>query len=978
EPGSVALVVSGKSEQALRAQADRLAGWLVAHPEEGLGDLAYSLATTRSAFEHRAAAVGASHDEVLAGLRALAAGRPAPAAFAGTAAPGRTAFVFAGQGSQRLGMGRELYARFPVFAAAFDEALALLDPDLRDVVWGEDEESLRRTGFAQPALFALEVALYRLAESWGLRPDVVAGHSIGEIAAAHVAGVLSLADACRLVTARARLMQALPAGGAMVALRASEEDVTPLLSANVGIAAVNGPASVVISGDEAEVLAIAERFEKTTRLRVSHAFHSPLMDLMLDKFRVVVESLTFAEPRVPMVTSADTTEPVTSPEYWVRHVRATVRFADAVAALADRDVRTVLELGPDAALSALTGEISELAAVPFLRKDEPEEHACVSALARLHVHGVAPDWAAFYAGTGAHVVELPTYAFQRAFHWAAAGDPEQALVDSWRYRVVWEPVAGPTRPVLEGTWLVVGGGGGIASVLADAGASVRVVDGDADRETLAERLGDLDGVAGILSTGDARATLALLHALSECDTDAPVWALTRDAVAAVPGDAVEDPTSAQVWGLGRVAALEQPQRWAGVVDLTGAVDERLVAALTCGEDQVAIRESGLFARRLERHSRPGGAGEPEVAGTVLVTGGTGGLGAEVARWLAAAGATRLVLTSRRGPDAPGATELRDELTESGARVDIVACDVADRDALAAVLVELPDLTGVVHAAGVGQVGMPLDATGADELDAVLSAKAGGAANLDALLGDRDLDLFVLFSSIAGVWGGAGQGAYAAGNAYLDALAENRRARGLRATSVAWGPWAEAGMATDDATAEHLHQRGLRAMAPALAMRELRRAIAGSDAGSDVTVTVADVDWQRFFPLFTAGRPSRFFDRLPDVTAPRTGTTGVDPALAAQLRELSEQDGVRLVLELVKAEAAAVLGHDSPDAVATRKPFRDLGFDSLAAVELRRRLVSRTGLAALPTTLVFDHPAPEVLASHLRSLLAGESTGVEKT
>ncbi len=963
EPEAVALVLSGKSEQALRAQAGRLAASLVARPEQGLGDVAFTLATARSAFGHRAAAVG-DRDEVLAGLHALAAGRAAPGVYAADAgARGRTAFVFAGQGSQRLGMGRELYAHYPVFAEAFDAVVANLAPGVAEVVWGDDAEALGRTGWAQPALFALEVALFRLLESWGVRPDFLVGHSIGEIAAAHVAGVLSLPDACTLVSARARLMQALPSGGAMVSLRAAEDEVVPLLTERVGIAAVNGPSSVVIAGDEAEVAAIAGRFEKSTRLRVSHAFHSPLMEPMLDEFRTVVEGLTFHEPAIPMLS------PVGTADYWVHHVRATVRFGDAVASLADQGVRTVVELGPDGALSAIVGETSELVAVPLLRKDQPEDRACTDALARLHVHGLTPDWAAFFAGTGAHVVDVPTYAFQREYHWAAGdADPEQSLVDSWRYRVAWEPVA-PTGS-LEGTWLVVGTEAepDVTDALRAAGADVRPVDGRGDRTELAERLGDLGDVTGVLSLGDVLATLALLQALADRDAEVPVWALTRGAVAVLPGETVENPAQAQVWGLGRVAALEQPRRWGGVVDLTAAADERLAAALTGPEDQVAIREPGVFARRLHRHARPGGTGELTARGTVLVTGGTGGLGAEVARWLAASGAEHLVLTSRRGPDAPGAPELAAELAESGVRVDVVACDVADRDALAAVLADLPELTGVVHAAGVAQAGEPLDAAEPDAFTAVLSAKTVGAANLDDLLGDRELDFFVLFSSIAGVWGSAGQGAYAAGNAYLDALAAHRRARGLAATSVAWGPWAEAGMATDETMSEHLRRRGLGMLPPRLALRELGRAISGQDA----VVTVADVDWQRFHPVFTAGRPSALFDGLADVARLRGGGEA-DAALAARLRELSEQDGRRVVLELVREEAAAVLGHASPDAVGSAKPFRDLGFDSLAAVELRRRLVARTGLAALPTTLVFDYPAPAALAGYLRTELLGGAT-----
>ncbi|MGW2982647.1 acyltransferase domain-containing protein, partial [Streptomyces humidus] len=378
-------VVSARSRAALRAQAGRLAGFVGGDGALDVTGVGGSLVRSRSVFEHRAVVLGADRAELLAGLEAVAAGESSAGVVMGEVGEGgRTAFLFAGQGSQRLGMGRGLYEEFPVFADAFDAVCAHLDTELpcplREVVFGEDAELLNRTEFAQPALFALEVALFRLLESWGVRPDVLAGHSIGEIAAAYVAGVWSLADACRLVVARGRLMQALPSGGAMAAVEASEDEVLPLLGDEVGVAAVNGPRAVVVSGAAQAVEEIAGHFRgqgrKVTALRVSHAFHSPLMEPMLDEFRTVVEDLVYEQPRTPVVSTvtgaAATAEELMSPGYWVEHVRATVRFADAVAVLDGQDgVRRFLELGPDGVLVTLaqdcvTGEGRVF--VPVLRR----------------------------------------------------------------------------------------------------------------------------------------------------------------------------------------------------------------------------------------------------------------------------------------------------------------------------------------------------------------------------------------------------------------------------------------------------------------------------------------------------------------------------------------------------------------------------------------------------------------------------------
>lgn len=434
----VAWVVSGRTDAALAAQAERLAARLGADEDVSAVDVGWSLATTRTVFEQRAVLVGAGRAPLVNGLAALASGnRGAPAALGRATALGKTVFVFPGQGTQRLGMGRELWRRFPVFAQAFDAAVAALDGHLRrplrEVMWGDDPTALRDTEFAQPALFAVEVALAALWRSWGVVADVVLGHSVGEIAAACVAGVLSLPDAARVVAARGRSMGALPAGGVMVAVGAAESEVAPLLGAGVSVAAVNGPRAVVVSGERDAVEGVVRRLAaegvRVRPLAVSHAFHSAMMEPMLAPFAEQIGGLTAATPRVALVSNV-TGQPAGpgygSTGYWVDHVRAPVRFFAGVAAAESLGGEVFVEVGPGAALTAaleqgLTGE--RAVSVAGLAADRPEPQAMLEAAARLFGAGVDVDWGATFAGTNPRRTDLPTYAFARQRFWlgGAAG-----------------------------------------------------------------------------------------------------------------------------------------------------------------------------------------------------------------------------------------------------------------------------------------------------------------------------------------------------------------------------------------------------------------------------------------------------------------------------------------------------------------------------------------------------------------------------
>ncbi|MHB1538663.1 MAG: SDR family NAD(P)-dependent oxidoreductase [Solirubrobacteraceae bacterium] len=1042
-PPVLAWILSARGQQALAAHARRVASFAAGSAGPDQAEIALALAR-RAAFEDRAVVLGGARDKLLSGLRALADGEPAPNLLTGrpSVSGGRLALLFTGQGAQRPRMGHELYRTLPPFASALEQICTELDRHLSspllDVLFADAGSPaairLDRTELTQAALFAVEAALWRVLERWGVEPEFLIGHSIGELSAAFAAGVLTLEDACRLVAARGRLMGALPDGGAMLAIEASEQEIGERIATlrrsdraageDVSLAAVNSPSSVVLSGGRhaLEELAQAMRDEgrKVKRLRVSHAFHSPLMEPMLTDFAEVASSVSYAEPRIPIVSNLTgrPTEELSSAGYWVDQVRKPVRFADGVRWLLDEGVGSFLELGPDAVLSGMASECireagetraGDALALAALRSGRPEASTLIGSLAELWTRGAQIDWQAPLRQAGATTIAIPSYPFQRRRYWLEGGLEGAGSPAGDAYEVAWTPVAGEPA-ALSGRWLVALPSGcrqdswvaSVLGLLGEHGAELVSVLCDTagdPRASLREQLREVPAVDGVISLlalaqseradllGVAEgldANLALAQSLPDAGIPAPLWLITREAVAASASDRSPSPAQAQTWGLGAALALEHPQRWGGLLDLPHSLDERAGALLVAavrgldGEDQLALRGAGLLARRLRRSSGANASAAQEAgwrppAGTVLVTGGTGGLGAAIARRFAARGAEHLLLVSRRGMEAPGASELDRELRERGCAVTIAACDVAERESLAATIASLPaelPLRAVVHAAGVDVRG-PLASLEPAELQRALAAKARGAQNLDELTRELDLGAFVLISSIAGVLGSGLMAAYCAANASLDALAMARRGRGAPSTSIAFGPLHGAGMVAADVHQQALRGQGLELIGTDRAVEALERALLRDEA----CPLIAGIRWETYAALYTARRRRPLIEEIPEVRrlnvgAP-AGQAGAPTAVAPiveRLRSAPRRERPRIALELVRTEVARVLGHDSSLEIDPRRTFKDMGFESLTAVELRSRLQAATGLG-IPATLVFDHPTPEAAAKHVLTLLA---------
>ncbi|MEU2624191.1 type I polyketide synthase, partial [Streptomyces sp. NPDC007157] len=1216
----VPVVLSGRDATGLADQAARLREFVAADPELTVARLAFATATTRAALEYRGAVVAADRDELLAGLAELADGGPG-AVSAVADRGGLTGFLFSGQGSQWSGMGRELVERYPVFGESFADVCGRLESVLglpvREVVL-DGGDRLDGTLFAQCGLFAVEVSLFRLLESFGVVPDFVVGHSVGEVAAAHVAGVLSLDDAVTLVCARAGLMQELPSGGAMLAVNATETEVTGVLSGEVGIAAVNGSRSVVVSGAEPAVEGVAgearERGWRHTRLRVSHAFHSPLMDPVLERFREAIAGVTFTAPRIPFVSTVDLDTAPVDVDYWVRNVRDTVRFADAVVRLHEQGVTRFVEVGPDAALTAVgpdcLPEDATAVFVPLLRRDQPESVTLPTGLARFHAHGGGVDWASYLPAAGR--VDLPTYAFQHRRYWlenaesadpaalgalpaghpllgalvalpgaidtvltgrlslraqpwladhqvtgtvllpgtafvelaghaaellgdngldeltlevplvlpaegglalrVVVGEPDDAggrnievhsrpegstapwtrhatgvLSESGDHGVgadlvQWPPAEadsvdlegfyprladtglgyGPAFQGLRAAWRrgdeifaeislpdqqhVRAGEFGVHPALLDAalhalalhgdhglrlpfafrgvrwydtGATalrvrLTVVGADAVRLDLADGsgapVGTVEQVVLRALTGELRAparldsvyrldwtpartgrprptgadvlfrvedlpvaerTAVVLDRVRGWPTEEPAQGarlvlVTHGAVAAT-ADEVPDPAGAAVWGLVRSAQLEWPDRFV-LLDTTDptVTDTELTAALATDEPQLALRAGRVFVPRLARVTEAAGDAPWSTEDVVLVTGASGTLGGLVARHVVERhGVPGVVLASRRGGDAPGMAELAAELGELGAEVAVVACDVADRDAVAALLAEHP-VTAVVHAAGVVDDGLVTGLT-EERLRAVLAPKVLGARWLDELTRDRDLTRFVLFSSASATLGNAGQAAYSAANAHLDALARQRRAAGLPATSLGWGLWEQRSGITgelSEADRARIARSGISALPTAEALALL-----------DATVVLGEA---AVLPMRLDTAALHRLDPLPEVFAGLVRgrrRTRQQSGWTDRLRALPVAKRRRAALDLVRTQAAGVLDLAGAEQVGAEQSFADLGVDSLTALELRNRLGTATGLR-LPTTLVFDHPTPAALAAFVLAEAGELQTGPE--
>ncbi|MFE6051267.1 type I polyketide synthase [Kitasatospora sp. NPDC056446] len=1105
-PGAVLpWVLSGRTASALGDQAARLRARLATDAPARPADIGFSLATTRSAFEHRAVVIGDGSPALLDGLAALSGPgtdlSTAPATPAdvvvgtGRVVEGRTALVFPGQGSQWAGMAQDLLATSPAFRdrlAACDAALsAHVDWRLPAVLEGAPgAPSLERVDVVQPVLWAVMVSLAAHWESWGVRPDAVVGHSQGEIAAAVVAGALSLEDGAKVVALRSRAIRALAGLGGMVAVSLPEDRVRAEIAPwaeKLSVAAVNGPAAVVVSGETqalAELLAhCTAQGVRARSVPVDYASHSAQVEGIRSEVLAALAGVRPLPARIPLFSTVtgdrlDTT--AMDADYWYRNLRGTVRFDAAVRSLIEQGHEVFVEVSPHPVLTMALQDTAEATGaeeppvvVGTLRRDEGGPRRALRSAAELWVAGAAVDWSAVYAGTGARPTALPGYPFQLRRYWlepeaapgtGAAADPhdtafwhmvdhdapaeiaahlavdedalapvlpalrgwrkqrrDESVIDSWRYRIGWQPLPDPPAATpAAGTWLVVLPAGhdddarvrGPLLALTEAGATVVTAELTADAvnrtdlaDTLATALGDRvpTGVLSLLAADDrphpdhpalptgTALTVALVQALGDLALTAPLWCATSGAVSTGQDDPVTHPRQALVWGTGLVAALELSARWGGLVDLPPDLDARartrLAAVLTAPgtgpdglgrEDQLALRPTGLLARRLRRAPRndsPTKHWKPR--GTVLLTGGTGAVGPHLVRWLARGGATHLVLPGRRGPQAPGAAELAAELAALGVRLTLPVCDLADRQAVADLLTGLDTagdpVTAVVHAAAFVALA-PLDGTPMSAFEQIVAAKAAGAEHLDALL-DRELDAFVLFSSIAGVWGSGDHGAYAAANAYLDALAQHRRARGLTATTVDWGIWQaenpfQERTAGSDADLFNLEQHGLPRIAPDLAVHALQQAL----DDDETVLAVADVDWEQFAAVFTSTRRSPLLTGVPEARRALEAPTGDTEAPAAallrqRLAALAESEQHRLLLDLVRTHAAAVLGHPSVDAIRPGTAFQDMGFASLTAVELRNRLNTATGLR-LPSTLIFDHPSSTALAREIRAELLG--------
>ncbi len=992
-------LVSGSSERALRAQAASLLSRLEGRPELELEAVAATLALGRAQLSHRAVVLAEDRDQLIARLGALAAAEPTEGVIERLArGERRVAFVFPGQGGQWEGMARTLWDSSPAFAESMEACDAALSPHLDWTVKGvlsgaPGAPSLEPVDVVQPALFAVMVSLAALWRSFGVEPAAVVGHSQGEIAAAHVAGGLTLEDAALIVAARSRALAQIEGKGGMMAVALTSAELEPRLrrlDGRVTVGAQNAPGSLVVSGEiealdqlEAELKADGVRAH---RIRISYASHSPQVEAVREELLVALAGIEPRPNEIPLYSTvtgepADTAE--MDAEHWFRNLRRTVLFEPAIGAMAHAGIDALIEVGPHPILLSPASQTLDsledgraVATIGSLRRDEGGWERFLTSLAEAHAQGVRVDWEPLFAGAGR--VELPTYAFQRERYWVVAAPAARdrqagkaiADQDDRLFEIGWRKLSGTAsgperRLAVIGDGVPQTGAGSSVERHVDLPSLLEAIDAGspAPEDVLAAIEPQAEAVLPEAADATAAHALGLIKSwlAAEPLAGSRLVLVTRNALATADGQ-LPDLSAAPVPGLVRTANSEHPGRFVLLDtdggELTPAV---LSEAFASGEPELALRDGALLVPRFRPAPAAGATasgGSSLADGTVLITGGTTGVGALLARRLAERhDARHLLLVSRRGAEAPGADELAGELRELGCEVELVACDVSDREELAQLIESIPPerpLTAVAHAAAALDDGV-ITALDGERLHRVFAPKLDGAVHLHELTRDLELSDFILFSSAASRLGNPGQASYAAANAFLDALAHARRAEGLPGLSLAFGFWERVTELTEGLSTADGKRVGPVDLLPM-----------SDDLGLDLIDAARAADRPMLAPMV--------IDREALRRRARSGTLQpilselVPAAPAPEQREAAPERSDSLP-DAIRAAVARSLGYDSPARLDSQISFVELGVDSLVALELRNQLQTLTGLD-LPTTLVFDHPTPAALITHLQAGVAG--------
>ncbi|MGW0535305.1 type I polyketide synthase [Streptomyces sp. NPDC003032] len=1021
---SAVLTLSAKSRTSLRRLAERYLDHLDRHPAAPLADLCRTSNTGRAHFRHRISEVVSDRDDTVRALGKRVASLTAGTARGGAASVPKVAFLFSGTGTQYPGMGAALHRQYPVFRAALDECDRILTPllgvPLGELVRGECEapERVHEPRYLQPALFSLEYAMARLWLSWGVRPSVLMGHSLGEFAAAAVAGLFSLEDGARLVAARGRLSEAVRSKGGMAAVGAPAAEVAPLLEGypDLTVGAVNGPGQCLLTGGNDSLAdagrRLAERGVKFTPLRGAVPYHSPLMAEIVDEFREVLATVDFRTPTMALVSNVTGRvargRQMADPEYWIRHLLEPVQFEAGVQAVDQRGRHVFVELGPSAALTALArtsaGEADHVWLSSTFRDDHDGDMIRRS-LAKAYEAGVRVSWAGYHEGAPRRRIPLPSYPFDGKRYWLPTAQ-RRAAEAAWQaernpegergasgglfYEQHWLAqtlpatrrerrrvlVAGDTARLPRGLAEAAAADDVTLTVATDATVLAGALDGEPPTDVCwlwrsgTEGAGaDADDAAARLRAeceANYRDLLAVLDTLARkgFGRGQRLWLVTEGAQH-LPGDKSTEPAAAAtLWGFGRALGMEFPGYRVTLVDLqpgtdgvTGLVGEWLAA----GESELEIvhRDGERWVRRLRTAEPVPAASRPLTIRpdrTYVVAGATGMVGRALAHRLAALGARHLALLSRTGGPAPA---LGDGVTAS-----VHACDLGSASDVSRVLAELADTAapvgGVIHAAQEAAQDLPLAQQTWESLDAVFRTKVYGAWLLHEATADLpELDFFLACSTAGALLGAATQTGAGAGNAFLDHLMAQRAGAGLPATAVNWGPWAprEPGRQLSSSLVRSWEGQGITLLEQDAATDALPALL---DAGR-TQVLMGHCDWNRFV---ARRAPSALFAEL--VPGPAAGGAQTDISALTTAPGAARSAGINAI---VRARLADVLRFESADDLEPDAELAALGMDSLNAVEIRNSLEAAFRVT-LPASVTFDRPSVDLLTEHIEQLLSG--------